>query len=139
MAFSQKSQLGPEDFYRIKVVEYMDRTAQIEDGERKYLAVINGEAFMHHILEGSNYYESKKKLMDKVKERNQTEEKMRYSSLNKANALLKLQQREARKANVYGERGVILVPKREIANAAEATEKVIAILEEEQSESSPGI
>lgn len=113
-----KTNISVEDAYCLKVQEYFDRTSQIEDAEKFYAAVVRGEAFLHIFLEGkgTNYYKSKAALMKKVEERKNDKDKRPYSSLAIGNALMKLQQREAKIAKVYGDTGIIYVPENEALN-----------------------
>ena len=169
MAFS-KSFVSSKDIFPVKVLDYFEKASRIRDGEEKLQAVYAGEGFIWVILEGSGYEQSKKDLdriierqpfqatvfaEDFIKkyvkegvEREAFEALFPvcfkafkpFTALNKANALLKLQQRELLNANivdkdteVYGQTGLVIVPER---GDKEEMEKILTALEVEEDESS---
>lgn len=107
MAFA-KNQLTPEEDYAFKVIDYFNRVSEIKDGEERYRLAIAKESFLNPILEasGSKYEERKKKIYALA----ETKETIDVGAV--ADAIIKIQQREARLTGIYGEIGIIAVPKR---------------------------
>jgi hypothetical protein len=120
-----------EDIYPLKVLDYFEEVRRIRDGEQKLQAVIDGETFLWIFLEGSPYEESKKQLYALIEDRKKEQGQRPFDALNKANALVKLQQREAKAAKIYGETGLVLVLKKE---KPEETQKVLKELALEAAE-----
>jgi hypothetical protein len=126
MAFT-KSYISLEDQHGAEIQEYFRNIALLEDGEKKLLYVLNGEVLLWDILEGSEYGNSKARLKQFLKDEELKGRK--YSILAYANALGKLQKRQALKSGAYGKQGLTAIPERE---QKEETEKFLKI--EEQTE-----
>jgi hypothetical protein len=119
MAYS-KSFASPEEQYAFKLIDHFFSITLIRDGEQKLGAAIGGEFFCWPFLEGSKYVESKNALYKLVDERRK--EGKPVSLLNLADALLKLQQRAAKEAGIYGKKGISVVTPR---GNKEDTKKVL--------------
>jgi hypothetical protein len=117
-----RSFIQPEDDYALKVVGYFNDIRQIKDDVERMKAIMLGEGFLNNLLEGSEYYESKKRLQVKIAEDQKKGQK--YSISAYGTALVKLQQRAANEANIFGKRKLTAVPRR-----GEDTEKVMDSLE----------
>jgi hypothetical protein len=126
MAFT-KSYISLEDQHGAEIQEYFRNISLIEDGEKKLLNVLNGEVLLWDILEGSEYPKSKERLKQFLKDEEKANRK--YSILAYANALGKLQKRQALKSGAYGKQGLTIIPERE---KKEETDKFLKI--EEQTE-----
>jgi hypothetical protein len=126
MAFT-KSYISLEDQHGAEIQEYFRNISLIKEGEEKLLGVLNGEVLLWDILEGSEYSKSKERLKQFLKD--EGKEGRKYSILAYANALGKLQKRQALKSGAYGKQGLTAIPDREKKGD---TEKFLSI--EEQSE-----
>jgi hypothetical protein len=126
MAFT-KSYISLEDQHGAEIQEYFRNISLIEDSEKKLLNVLNGEVLLWDILEGSEYPKSKERLKQFLKD--EEKEGRKYSILAYANALGKLQKRQALKSGAYGKQGLTIIPERE---KKEETDKFLKI--EEQTE-----
>ena len=122
MAYSGRTFIQPEDDYALKVVGYFDKIWQIKDDIERMKAIMLGEGFLNNLLEGSEYYVSKKRLQAKIAEDQKNGNK--YSILAYGTALIKLQQRAANEANIFGKRKLMAVPPRE-----GETEKIVEVLD----------
>jgi hypothetical protein len=124
MAFT-KSYISLEDQHGAEIQEYFRNIALLEDGEKKLLYVLNGEVLLWDILEGSEYINSKARLKQFLIDEEKAGKK--YSILAYANALGKLQKRQALKSGAYGKQGLTAIPERE---KKEETEKFLKIEEQ---------
>jgi hypothetical protein len=108
MAYSKSFETS-EDIFSKEVVKRFQELGRITDGAELLDAALNNEAINWIFLEGSDYEESKQKLYAAYAK---PLDGFTPTPKSLARALIKLQQREARKAGIYGKVGLIGVPPR---------------------------
>ena len=130
MAFGKNFQT-PEEQLAFKVIDYFNEIRSIKDGEEKYQAVIDGEVLCWPFLEGvgTAYREAKKKIYDIADQKAGKDGEI--DTIGVANAIAKVQQREARRWGIYGKTGIVALGKRD--NSAEVMEAI----QEEDAEPTP--
>jgi hypothetical protein len=106
-----RSYIQPEDDYALKVIAYFNDIRTTPDDEERLSKIALGEGFLNNILEGSEYYDSKKRLQAKIAEDQKNNKK--YSVLAYGVALIKLQQRASKDANIFGKKGLTIISPRQ--------------------------
>lgn len=114
MAFG-KAYASVDEVYAFKLIDHFYAISMIRNGEDKLQSAISGEFFCWPFLEGSGYVESKRRLYEYVDE--ELKKGKVHSTLNLADAILKLQQRAASDAGIYGKKGLTVYTSRSLTGS----------------------